>query len=62
MKTETCPICAEWKYKSLVKVCPICGEKGGLDEVQDIASDFLKLWETGTFEQMWDAIRPATPK
>lgn len=52
MKTEPCPICAEWRYKSLVAICPICGEKGGLEEVDDLASDFLRLWQTGTFEQI----------
>jgi hypothetical protein len=21
---KSCPICTEWKYKSLVTICPIC--------------------------------------
>jgi hypothetical protein len=67
MKTEkreansyprVCPICAEWKYKSLVKTCPICGGPGGIGEVNDLATNFMRLWETGTFEEVWDAIIP----
>lgn len=56
----TCPICSDWKYKSLVKTCPICGGEGGLNEVRDLATDFMKLWETGTFEQIWEAIPDRT--
>jgi hypothetical protein len=40
--TEPCPICAEWRYISLVKVCPICGEAGGLEELNTLAEAFLE--------------------
>jgi hypothetical protein len=56
--TKPCPICAEWQYISIVKVCPICGAPGKLQEVEDTAEEFLRLWETGTFEQIWDVIIP----
>ena len=36
-----CPICSEWKYSQLVAVCPICGNLGGLQAVQDLAAAFL---------------------
>lgn len=60
--TKPCPICAEWRYISLVKKCPICGAKGKKDEVRDAATEFMKIWETGTFEQMFDAIIPLPEK
>jgi hypothetical protein len=41
MKNKPCPICADWKYKSLVKTCPICGGEGGLNEVNDLAAQFM---------------------
>jgi hypothetical protein len=62
--TEPCPICAEYRYISLVRVCPICGLPGRLHEIKDAADDFIRryefqrLWETGTFEEVWDAIIP----
>lgn len=62
--TEPCPICAEWRYISIVKVCPICGALGGLREMTSAAEEynrryeFQRLWEIGTFEQIWDAIAP----
>jgi hypothetical protein len=56
--TEPCPICAEFRYISLVKICPICGAKGKKDEVRDAATEFMKLFETGTDEEVWDAIIP----
>lgn len=56
--TEPCPICAEFRYISLVTKCPICGAPGKKDEVRDAATEFMKLWETGTFEEVWDAIIP----
>jgi hypothetical protein len=40
-----CPICAEWKYRQLVAVCPICGQPGGLHEVEDLAATFLREME-----------------
>lgn len=40
-----CPICSEWRYKSLVKVCLICGRPGGLDEVAGLVNDFLRRLE-----------------
>jgi hypothetical protein len=56
METEKrCPTCAEWRYISLVNVCPICKAPGK----SHAAEEFLRVWETGTFEQMWDSIRPA---
>jgi hypothetical protein len=64
--TEPCPICAEWRYISLVQVCPICGAPGKKQELASAAEAYLRrlevqrLWETGTFEQIWDDIRPAT--
>jgi len=39
-----CPICSEWKYRSLVEICPICGAEGGLKEVDGLADDFLKAY------------------
>jgi hypothetical protein len=51
-------------YISLVTVCPICGAPGKQDDVRAAAEDFTRryefqrLWETGTFEQVWDAITP----
>jgi hypothetical protein len=63
-RIEPCPICAEWRYISIVKVCPICGAPGKLQEVKDTAEaylrrlEFQRVWETGTFEQIWDAITP----
>jgi hypothetical protein len=60
--TEPCPICAEFRYISLVKICPICGAPGKSQEVRDAAEEYIRrfeferLWETGTFEQIWDSI------
>jgi hypothetical protein len=42
MTTEPCPICAEWRYISLVKICPICKEPGGLEEVGNLAAEFMR--------------------
>ncbi len=42
MTTEPCPICAEWRYKSLVEICPICKSEGGLRELDEIAEAFLE--------------------
>jgi hypothetical protein len=42
---KRCPICAEWKYRQLVTVCPICGRPGGEQEVEDLATEFLKTLE-----------------
>jgi hypothetical protein len=43
--TEPCPICAQWKYSSLVAVCPICGAPGKLKEIDEIADEFLRELE-----------------
>jgi hypothetical protein len=56
--TKPCPICAEFRYISLVKVCPICGAPGKLQEVKDTAEEFLKQLESQSFQEMWDAIIP----
>jgi hypothetical protein len=58
MKTKACPICSEWKYKSLVKTCPLCGRPGGIGEVKSLAEDFLK--QLG-FEKLWESLTPADP-
>jgi hypothetical protein len=39
-----CPICAEWRYISLVKICPICKKPGGLKEVDDLATEFMRAF------------------
>jgi hypothetical protein len=65
MMTDPCPICAEWHYISLVKVCPICGSPGKLQEVSDTAEEYLRrlefkrIWGTETFEELWNSIKPA---
>ena len=56
--TEPCPICVEWRYISIVKVCPICGAPGKIGELRDAAEEFLKQLESENFEEMWDAIKP----
>jgi hypothetical protein len=64
--TKPCPICAEWRYISLVKICPICGAPGKSSELSSTAEAYLrrlevqKLCEGGTFEEIWDSIIPAT--
>jgi len=40
--TESCPICSEWRYISLVRVCPICKAPGKLEELDDIAEAFFE--------------------
>jgi hypothetical protein len=45
MTSEPCPICAEFRYISLVNVCPICNAPGKLKDVDDIADDFLRTLE-----------------
>ena len=63
--TEPCPICAEFRYISIVKICPICGAPGKLQEVNNAAEEYLRrlefkrVWGHGTFEELWDAIKPA---
>jgi hypothetical protein len=42
--TKPCSICAEWRYISLVKICPICKEPGGLEEVDDLATEFMRAF------------------
>jgi hypothetical protein len=42
--TKPCPICAEWRYISLVKICPICKKRGGLEEVDDLATEFMRAF------------------
>jgi hypothetical protein len=42
--TKPCPICAEWRYISLVKICPICKKPGGLKEVNDLATEFMRAF------------------
>lgn len=65
MTTEPCPICSEFRYISLVRVCPICGAPGKLPEVSDTAEKFLRrleikrIWETVNFEEIWESIKPA---
>jgi translation initiation factor 2 beta subunit (eIF-2beta)/eIF-5 len=34
---QPAPICAEWRYISLVKVCPICGAPGKNQELMSAA-------------------------
>jgi hypothetical protein len=43
-----CPVCAEFRYSSLVSVCPICGAPGKSREVRDAAEEFLRYFESLT--------------
>lgn len=38
----TCPICSEWKYRSLVTTCPICGAEGGKAELDELAREYTE--------------------
>jgi hypothetical protein len=60
--TEPCPICSEFRYISLVSVCPLCGAQGKKNEVKSTAEEYLRrleaqrIWDAGTFQQIWDSI------
>jgi hypothetical protein len=55
---KTCPICAEFRYISLVKVCPICGAPGKLHEVDEIADEFLKQFKPLPYGSYGHALFP----
>jgi len=44
MKREDCPICKEWRLASLVTTCPICGAKGGKEELDALARKFTEQY------------------
>ena len=48
---KVCPLCSEWRYRQLVKICPLCLAPGGLHEVEDLAGDFIRQFEAARLEQ-----------
>ena len=56
---KICPICAEWRYRQLVSICPLCSAPGGLREVEDLAGDFIRQFEADQLERYCQAFDAA---
>jgi len=43
--SRICPCCSDYRYAQLVAICPLCGAPGKLNEVEDIAVEYLRELE-----------------